>query len=106
MMQDDFGNLVPSGKTASLNERLIAGDERMNRIEGSVAALSEEMAENTKATREVADSTKDLVEFFQAMKGAFKVLNWLGKIAKPAGYIVALGTAVAGFWSALKGGKL
>ena len=48
MMQDDFGNLVPSGKTASLNERLIAGDERMNRIEGSVAALSEEMAENTK----------------------------------------------------------
>ena len=81
MMQDDFGNLVPSGKTASLNERLIAGDERMNRIEGSVAALSEEMAENTKATREVADSTKDLVEFFQAMKGAFKVLNWLGKIA-------------------------
>lgn len=102
MMQDDYGDELPK----TLDERLMAGDERMTRIESNVAALGQELADNTKATREVAESTRDLVEFFQAMKGAFKVLNWLGKIAKPAGYIVALGTAVAAFWSALKGGKL
>lgn len=45
-----------------------------------------------------------LLEFFTAMKGAFKVLNWVGKVAKPLAAIVMLGGACVAFWTALKGG--
>ena len=38
------------------------------------------------------------------MKGAFKVLNWVGKVAKPLAAIVMLGGACVGFWTAIKGG--
>lgn len=110
MIQDDYGNLVSRPGAATINEKLsaigehltkvddqmLAGDERMTRIEAG-------LTENTVATQQVADNTKDLVELFQAMKGALKVLNWLGKLAKPMAYIIGLGTAALGFWTALKG---
>lgn len=98
MIQDDYGNLVPSGKTATLNERLAQGDERMARIEGDVATLRADL-------RALREQLAELLEFFQAMKGAFKVLNWLGKLAKPFIYIVGLATAIAGLWAALKGAR-
>ena len=45
----------------------------------------------------------EMLEFFTAMKGAFKVLNWVGKVAKPLAAIVMLGGACVGFWTAIKG---
>jgi hypothetical protein len=39
------------------------------------------------------------------MKGAFKVLNWLGKLARPMAAIVALGVALAAAWNAARGGS-
>lgn len=115
-MQDDYGNELPA---KTINERLQilgsgvnqmrdslrAGDERMTRIEDNAADLRDELAENTRATRAVAGNTAELVELFQSFKGAIKVLNWLGKLAKPMAYIVGLGTAMLGFWAALKGHK-
>jgi hypothetical protein len=47
----------------------------------------------------------ELLEFFTAMKGAFKVLNWVGKVAKPLAAIVMLGGACVAFWTAIKGGQ-
>jgi hypothetical protein len=102
-MQDDFGDSVTVPGTLSIRARLDAGDQRMGRIEGDVAAVREELAENTRATKEVASNTAELVELFQSFKGAIKVLNWFGKLAKPMAYIVGLGTALLGFWTALKG---
>jgi hypothetical protein len=37
------------------------------------------------------------------MQGAFKVLRWLGMLAKPMAAIVALGVALIGAWNAAKG---
>ncbi len=102
-MQDDFGDSVTVPGALSIRARLDAGDQRMGRIEGDVAAVREELAENTRATKEVASNTAELVELFQSFKGAIKVLNWFGKLAKPMAYIVGLGTALLGFWTALKG---
>lgn len=114
-MQDDYGNALTGAKTinerlqvlgASMDEvrgSLRSGDERMTRIEDNAATLRAELASNTQATKEVADNTRELVELFQSFKGAIKVLNWLGKLAKPMAYIVGLGTACVGFWAALKG---
>lgn len=117
MIVNDFGDLVQSGKSKTIGERVEAigdhltkvddqmqhGDARMTRIEGDLSSVRGELADNTAATQELVRNTKDIVEFFEAMKGALKVLNWLARIAKPLGYIVGLITAGLGLWTALKG---
>lgn len=81
----------------AIHERLDAGDARMQRIEASLSA-------NTAATARVETNTSDLVDLFVSFKGAFKVLNWIGKLAKPLGAIVGLGVALAAAWTAFKAG--
>ena len=98
MIQDDYGNLVHTPGTASITERLDAGDARMNRIE-------HDLAENTAATQETAANTSELVSILNALKGAFKVLDFIGRLAKPLGYIASLGAALAGVWAAFRHGS-
>ncbi len=74
-----------------------ATDRRMDAFETS-------LGENTAATRRVEASTADMVEILQDWKGAMRVIGYVGRAAKPLAYIVGLGTAMLGFWSALKSG--
>lgn len=116
-MQDDFGNHLFGSKTINerlqvigdgldeLREAMRAGDDRMTRIEDNASSLRGDLNENTKATQEVADNTAQLVEIFKAFEGAIKVLNWLGKLAKPMAYIVSLCTALMGAWVAWRSTK-
>ena len=97
MIQDDYGNLVHTPGTATITERLDDGDARMTRIERDLAA-------NTAATRETADNTSELVDIFNAFKGAMKVLEYFGKLAKPLSYILKAGLAAAAVWVAIKTG--
>ena len=94
MIQDDFGNLVRPPVSDSIFARLEEGDARMTRIE-------QDLADNTKATRATAESTSELVDLLQAFKGAFKVIDWVGKLARPVGFIVSAGLAI---WASLKTG--
>jgi len=80
----------------AIHSRLDAGDARMARIEKSLAA-------NTAATRRVETNTSDLVDLFESFKGAFKVLEGLGKIAKPVAAVVGLGAALLSLWAGFKG---
>lgn len=80
----------------TINARLDEGDQRMARMEG-------QMAENTAITRRVDTNTAAIVEAFQTLQGAFKVLETLGKLAKPLAWIGALGVTVYGFWTHVKG---
>lgn len=105
MIQDDFGNLVDPTTAVTIHARLDDGDKRFARVEEEQRALRRELEANTLATQAVKADTAELVELFQSFKGAIKVLNWLGKLAKPMAYIVGLGTACLGFWTALKGHK-
>lgn len=93
---DDYGNELPAGTLKQINDRFDKGSERMATIERDLGAEAQEL-------RELKAQLADLLEFFAAMKGAFKVLNWLGKLAKPTAAIVALGVALAGAWNAAKG---
>lgn len=109
-MQDDFGDMLHAATVRAIDDRLGAGDVRMQRIEGDVAtlraqleALRGELAGNTQATQEVVGNTRDLVDLFQSFKGAINVLNWIGKLARPIGYIAAAGAALLGLWEAAKG---
>lgn len=93
-MQDDFGNQLP---VSAIAQRLIEGDQRMNNIEISVAATREDQ-------QEMRQQMADMLEFFTAMQGAFKVLNWIGALARPMAAIIGLCVASAGAWTAIRGG--
>lgn len=44
-------------------------------------------------------NTKHMVEAFEALQGAFTVLEWIAKAAKPILWIGALVTAMSALWS-------
>lgn len=94
---DDYGNELQAMTRQQINERLDKGSERMAAIERDLKAVTQELQERNQQMAE-------LLEFFTAMKGAFKVLNWVGKVSKPLAYIVMLGGACVGFWTAVKAG--
>lgn len=83
------------GQLDSINARLDDGDQRMARIESQVA-------ENTAITRRVDKNTAALVDFFDSLQGAFKVLELLGKLAKPLAWLGAFGVTLYGFWTHIK----
>lgn len=83
------------GELAAINDRLNRGEIRM-------AAIERDLSANTSATREVVDNTRDLLDAFDALQGAFKVLGWIGRAARPFGWIAAAVAACAGAWAALR----
>jgi hypothetical protein len=76
MLDDEFKKAVV--------EAFRAGNARMDRME-------ETMLENTATTEAGFSRTGELVEVLSAMKGGFKVLEWLATLGK---IIVGIGAAV------------
>ena len=102
-MSDEFEQQVANA--------LSQGDTRMNNLADEITAVKLEHAEfrhllkeNTDATNAIKADTAELLEAFRSFKGAMKVLEWIGKAAKPLGYVVGLGASVAAFWTAMKSG--
>lgn len=81
----------------AIHDRLDAGDQRMARIESALLA-------NSESTSRVESNTADMVEAFSNLKGAFKVFNWIGRAAKPLGYIAGAIAAIISLWTAFKAG--
>jgi succinate dehydrogenase/fumarate reductase flavoprotein subunit len=92
---DDFGNELPALTRQQINDVLTRG--------ASAWPQSKELSKTRQELGELKQQLADLLEFFTAMKGAFKVLNWLGKLARPMAAIVALGVALAAAWNAVRG---
>ena len=87
------------------------GDRRMNSLADEITAVKLEQAEfrhllkeNTDDTKAIKADTAELLEAFHSFKGAMKVLEWIGKAAKPLGYIAGLCASVTAFWAAMKSG--
>ena len=87
------------------------GDKRMNNLADEITAVKLEQAEfrnllkeNTDATNSIKADTAELLEAFRSFKGAMKVLEWIGKAAKPVGYIVGVCASITAFWTAMKSG--
>ena len=92
-------------------KELRTGDNRMNSLADEITAVKREQAEfrhllkeNTDDTKAIKADTAELLEAFRSFKGAMKVLEWIGKAAKPIGYIAGLCASVAAFWAAMKSG--
>ena len=102
-MSDEFEQQVANA--------LSQGDTRMNNLADEITAVKLEQAEfrhllkeNTDDTKAIKVDTAELLEAFRSFKGAMKVLEWIGKAAKPIGYIAGLCASVAAFWAAMKSG--
>ena len=94
-----------------IHNELAEGDKRMDSLTGEVAAIKleqakfrVELAENTGATKRIESNTAEMLHVFESWKSAMKVLNWIGKAAKPVGWIVGMGASIAAFWTAMKSG--
>lgn len=98
-MTEQFAEIVRERRrnTDEIKSRLDAGDKRMN-------GLDEAIKENTVITAGVKADTAELVDFFNSMKSAFRVLNWIGSVAKPISYIAMLVSAVGGVFVLFKSG--
>ena len=101
--QEEFNDYVA--------KELRAGDKRMDEIGKTVAAIQIEqasakvlLAENAETIKEIKTDTADMLEVFESWKGAMRVMEMLGKLAKPLGYIVGFGASVAAFWASMKSG--
>lgn len=97
-MVDDHGNELPAITLQQINQKFDNGSARMAGIERELTATRKEL-------HELKKQLVDLLELLEAMRGAFKVLNWLGKLAKPAAAIVGLGAACLTAYAAWRGGR-
>lgn len=87
-----------------INARLAQGDAVMRQLEGGLAENTAATARVEAKADQVAADTSELVQTFRNLKGAFSVLEMLGKAAKPLTAIAGLLGAVALAWSNIRGG--
>lgn len=88
----------------ALEAACLTYDARLQEGDTAIQHIKRDLAENTEATKRIDLATSDIVEFFESMKGAFKVLNWIGKLARPIGAIIGLCVALWGAWVAWRTG--
>ena len=103
-MQDDFGNLI-SVERDTIDRRLDKGAQRMGRIESDLSAMRSKLESNAASMQKVLDSTTEIVSFFDSMRGAMRVLDWIGKLARPVAGVVGLCAALVALWSAIRGAR-
>lgn len=80
----------------STDQNYTALVDSVDAIKADQKQIRAEIEENSALTRQLGDSTAEMVEMFNAAKGAFKVLGWIGTGVKWAGGIAAAGAA---FWA-------
>lgn len=75
-----------------------------DRVDAEIKSLRLDVDANTLLTKSVKTDTSELVETFKSIQGAMRVLDMLGKLAKPLAYIFMLCSALWGVFAAVKGG--
>lgn len=79
-------------------------DKRLDDGAHAMKGLRVDLDSNTKATEGVKKDTAELVELLHSVKGAFKVLSWIGAAARPLGFIAAACVSLIGLWTLIKSG--
>ena len=110
MREHDMSRTTEEFRNYVANE-LRAGDRLMDEIVNTVAQIQAEqasakvlLAANTETIAQIKTDTAEMLSVFESWKGAMRVMEMLGKLARPLGYIVGLGASMAAFWVALKSG--
>ena len=101
--QEGFNDYMAAElRTADLRMAELVG--KVNAIEKDQAAARALLKENTEAINAIKSDTADMLATFESWRGAMRVLEAIGKFAKPVGYIVGMFASVAAFYTAVKSG--
>lgn len=85
-----------------MDEKVV--ESGIGELRDRVGMLETGLAENTAATKRIESNTSEIIDLFDSFKGAMKVLEGIGKLAKPMSYIAAFAASVAAVWAAIKTG--
>jgi hypothetical protein len=96
-------------QTVNANQRLMLtkfdeGEHRFNRLEQNLAENTRKTNKIDKTLTSLSDELGEMIEVAKAAKGAIKVLNWIGALAKPLGYIAVFVGACVSAYTAIKAG--
>ena len=101
--QEGFNDYMAAElRTADLRMDELVG--KVNAIEKDQAAAKALLKENTEAINAIKADTADMLATFESWRGAMRVLEAIGKFAKPVSYIIGMLASVAAFYTALKSG--
>lgn len=78
--------------------------EDFDALLGRIDALETRDSMQGVLIEKIAEDTREIVDFFEATKGALKVFHWVGKLAKPIAAVAAAVTAVLVAWGHVKAG--
>ncbi len=67
-------------------------------------AMQAELSENTADTRIVKENTSQVLDVVQSWQGAMKVLEGIGRVFRPLGFIAVFASAVVATWASIKNG--
>lgn len=71
-------------------------------VSSRVAGLEDHQKAHMIQTAQTQTNTEELLEAFIAAKGAWKVLNFIGKVAKPLIYAATIIAPIVVWWNQLK----
>jgi hypothetical protein len=74
--------------------------QKIQDLETRVNAIEISQVEHVKKTDSIKSDTAELLETFNALKGAWVVLNAIGKLAKPITFLIG----IFGTWFVIKNG--
>lgn len=81
-----------------IEEEIVRHGEQLGRVQTGLANLEEATEKNTQAIERMSSETSELLEMFKSFKGAFRVLEYVGKLAKPIAAILGLLAAAVAMW--------
>lgn len=91
-----YETLIGYAMTPSEFSRFEELEARQKQSEHDIAAL-------TSIASGLAANVASLLSVMQAVEGAFKVLEFIGKAAKPLAWCIAMGAAIVAVWNAVAG---
>ena len=101
--QDAFKDYV-GHELREMDRRMDQLVEKVTAMEKDQSAAKALLKENTEAINAIKSDTADMLATFESWRGAMRVLEAIGKFAKPMGYIVGMFASAAAFYTALKTG--
>lgn len=86
------------------DDRMLGLMEKVSKIENEHQELKTVLAKNTETVGTIATNTSEMLGVFESWKGAMRVLEMIGRAAKPLGYIASFVAACVAGWMTFKNG--
>lgn len=71
-------------------------------VDNRIQLYQMQLETQAQTLKDLQSNTAEIVEAFQAAKGAFVVLGWIGKASKPILWIGGVIALLSTFWNSIK----